>query len=73
MGEWLRITAGVRERRLLSPTLVNIFLERIMFDALGGHNGKVSIGDRNITNLRFSDGTDALAEEEQEPEAQQKT
>ena len=28
--------------------------------------GKVSIGGRNITNLRFTDGIDALAEEEQE-------
>ena len=30
------------------------------------HDGKVSIGGRNITNLRFADDIDALAEEEQE-------
>ena len=30
---------------------------------------KVSIGGRNITNLRFADDIDALAEEEQELEA----
>ena len=45
--------------------LQNIFLERIMSDALEEHDGKVSIGGRNITNLRFADDIDALAEEEQ--------
>ena len=37
-----------------------------MSGALEEHDGKVS---RNITNLRFADDTDALAEEEQELEA----
>ena len=37
-----------------------------MSDALEEHDGKVIIGGRNITNLRFADGMDALAEEEQE-------
>ena len=44
-------------------------LERIMSDALEEHGGKVSIGGRNITNLRFADDIYALAEEEQELEA----
>ena len=44
------------------------FLERIMPDALEQFDGKVSIGGRNIINLRFSNGIDALAEEEQELE-----
>ena len=41
------------------------FLEQIMSDALEEHDGKVSIGGRNITNLRFVEDIDALAEEEQ--------
>ena len=45
------------------------FLERIMSDAQKEHNGKVSIGGRNITNLLFADNTDALVEEEQGVEA----
>ena len=45
------------------------FLERIMSDALEEHDGKVNIGGRIITNLRFADNIDALAEEEQELEA----
>ena len=40
-----------------------------MSDALEEHDGKVSTGGRNITNLRFADDIDALAEEEQELEA----
>ena len=40
-----------------------------MSDALEEHDGKVSNGGRNITNLRFDDDIGALAEEEQELEA----
>ena len=40
-----------------------------MSDALEEHDGKVSIGGRNITNLRFADDIYALAEGEQELEA----
>ena len=69
VGEWFRTTVGVRQGSLLSPTLFNILLERIMSDALKEHDGKVSIGGRNVTNLRFADDIDALAEEEQELEA----
>ena len=46
-----------------------MFLKQIMTDALEEHGGKVSTGDRNITNLRFADDRDALAKEEQELEA----
>ena len=67
IGEWFRTTVGVRQGCLLSPTQFNIF--RIMSDALEEHDGKVSIGGRNITNLRFADDIDALAEEVQELEA----
>ena len=68
IGGWFRTTVGVRQGCFLSPTLFNIFVERIMCDALKEHDGKVSIGRRNITNLRFADNIDAVAEEEQELE-----
>ena len=73
IGEWFRTTVGVRKGCLLSPTLFNIFLERIMSDALKENDGKVSLGGRNITNLRFADDIDALAEEEQELEAKEES
>ena len=59
----------MRQECLLSPNLVNIFLQRIESNALEEHDGKVSIGGRNSTNLRFADYIDALAEKEQELEA----
>ena len=41
----------------------------IMSDALEEHDGKASIGGKNITNLRFADDIDVVAEEEQGLEA----
>ena len=40
-----------------------------MSDAPKENDGKVNIGGRNITNLRFADDVDFLAEKEQELEA----
>ena len=56
----------MRQGCLLSPTLFNIFLYRIVADALKDHEGTVSIGGRTITNLRFADDIDGLAGQEQE-------
>ena len=43
--------------------LFNIFLEKIMTDALKDYKGSVSIGGRTITNLRFADLIDGKEEE----------
>ena len=64
--EWFRTPVGLRQGCLLSPFFFNVFLERIVFDALEEHDEKVSIGGRNIASLRFADDLDAPAEEEQE-------
>ena len=66
IGDWFRTTVGVRQGCLFSPTLFNIFLERIMTDALENHEGTVSIGGRTITNLRFADDINGLAGDEEE-------
>ena len=53
-------------RCLVSPTLFNINLERIMCKALDDHAGSVSIGGRLITKFRFADDIVVNAEEEEE-------
>ena len=65
IGDWFRTTVGVRHGCLLSPTLFNLFLERITTDALEDYECIVSSGGRTITNLRFADDIDGLAEEEE--------
>ena len=66
IGHWFRSTVGVRQGCLLSPTLFNRVVERIMTDTLEDHEGSVSIGGRTITSLRFADDIDGLAGEEEE-------
>ena len=61
IGDWFRTTVGVRQGCLLSSSPFNIFLDRIMTDALDDHEGTVSIGGKTITNLRFVEDIDGLA------------
>ena len=56
IGDWFRTTVGV----------FNIFLERIMTDALEDHEDTVIIGGGTISDLRFADDIDGLAGEEEE-------
>ena len=44
----------------------NMFLERIMTDALEDHEGTVSIGGRTVTNLCFANDIDGSAGEKEE-------
>ena len=66
IGDWFRTTIGVRQACLLSPILFNIFLERIMTEALEDHEGTVSVGGRTITSRCFADDIDGIAGEEEE-------
>ena len=42
--------------------IIGIFIERITFDTLQEHDGKVSIDGTNVTNQRFADHKNGLAE-----------
>ena len=65
IGEWFWTTQLECATRMYAlPTLLNVFLERAMADALENHKGTVSIGGRTITNLRFADDIDSLAGQE---------
>ena len=63
-GEWFDTSVGVRQGRLLSPTL--FFLEDINTHALENYNGTIIIGGRKITNLRFADDNDGITGEKDE-------
>ena len=65
------MNSSARERfkaTILSPTLFNFFSRTDYNRCSGKHDRKVSIGSRNVSNLRFADDIDVLAEEQQELE-----
>uniref|UniRef100_H3ABM4 Reverse transcriptase domain-containing protein n=1 Tax=Latimeria chalumnae TaxID=7897 RepID=H3ABM4_LATCH len=53
LGEWFRTKVGV-QGCLLSPTLLNIFLEQMMSEALENFTGMIPTGGQNICNLQFA-------------------
>jgi len=55
LSEWFRVKKGVRQGCVLSPYLFNILAEMVTRETLDGFQGKVQIGGRMITNLRYAD------------------
>ncbi|KAI8503836.1 hypothetical protein Bbelb_188070 [Branchiostoma belcheri] len=66
LGDIFRTTVGVRQGCLLSPALFNVFLENIMQEALTDFESSISIGGRQLSNLRFADDIDLMAGSEDE-------
>ena len=65
--DWFQIGKGVRQGRILSPCLFNLYAEYIMRNAgLEEAQAGIKIAGRNITNLRYADGTTLRAESEEE-------
>ena len=60
-GQMFKTTVGVRQGCLLSPVLFNLFLEEIMAGIQDEHISTISIGGRNLSNLRFADDIDLIA------------
>ena len=55
LSRQIECKTGVRQGCILSPTLFNLFLERIMQDAMDDSIEGISIGGRTIKDLRFAD------------------
>ena len=61
------IGKGICQDCILSPYLFNLYAEYIMRNAgLDESQAGVKIAGRDITNLRYADGTTLMAEREQE-------
>ena len=69
LGKMVQNNSRIEARMSYVTKPLPHFLEWLMPDALEEHNGKVSIGGSKITNLRFADDTNGLAEEEQKLKA----
>ena len=65
--DWFQIEKGVRQGCILSPCLFNFFVQYIMRNAkLEEVQSGIKINGRNISNLRYANGTILMAESEEE-------
>ena len=65
--DWFQIGKGVRQGRIMSPCLFNLYAEYIMRNTgLEEAHAGIKIARRNINDLRYSDDTTLMAESEEE-------
>ena len=65
--DWFQIGKGVRQGRILSPCLFNLYAEYIMRNAgLDEAQTGIKIVRRNTNNLRYADDTTLMAESKKE-------
>ena len=63
LGTWIKILKGTRQGCVLSPDFFNIYGEEIMSE-IEDKEG-VSVGGRNINNLRFADDAALIADSQE--------
>ena len=64
--DWFQVGKGVRQGRILSPGLFNLYAQHIMQNA-GLHEAQAGkIAGRNISNLRYADDTTLTTESKEE-------
>ena len=67
MTDWFQIGKGVHQGYILSPCLLNLYVEYIMRNAgLDEAEAGIKISGRNINKLRYADDTTLMAESEEE-------
>ena len=65
--DWFQIGKGVCQGCILSPGLVNLYVEYIMRNAgLGEAQAGIKTAGRNINNLGYAGDTTLIAESEEE-------
>ena len=65
--DWFQIGKGVCPGCILSPCLLNLHAEYIMWNAsLNEAQAGIKTAGRNINNLRYADDTTLMAESEEE-------
>ena len=65
--DWFQIRKGVSQGCIVSPCLFNLYEEYIMRNAgLEETQAGIKIAGRNISNLRYADNTNLMAESEGE-------
>ena len=65
--DWFQIGKGVLQGCILSPCLLNLYAEYILWNAgLDEAQAVIKISRRNINNLRYADDTTIIAENEEE-------
>ena len=57
LGEFFKTTVGVRQGRLLSHILFNLFLEKIMQETLHDHQTSISVAGRPIIYAAYNVST----------------
>ena len=65
--DWFQIGKGVCQGCILSPCLLNLYVEYIMRNAgLDEAQAGIKIARKNINNLKYADNTILMAEREEE-------
>lgn len=67
IAELFKTTIGVRQGYLLSPLLVNIFLESIMEEALKKFHTSITIGQIPISKVHFAENRKATVNSRSSP------
>jgi hypothetical protein len=64
--EWFEVRKGVRQGRILSPYIFNLYSEYILRRVGFEEDKGIKVGGRTINNLRCTDDTTILAEDKED-------